>query len=139
MVHATPKDILKCDICGQIFKENNNFKLHVKSCMIYGKLMRKTDTAYLCLKCPTKISSRNGMIHHVRKHHMSEDELEKVKNGYSQTSNVKKCEICGQTFKDPNHLHAFEPHVKACIFYTKFMRKTSNAYQCLKCPTKLKV
>ena len=135
MVHATPKDILKCDICGQIFKENNNFKLHVKSCMIYGKLMRKTDTAYLCLKCPTKISSRNGMIHHVRKHHMSEDELEKVKNGSSQTSKI--CEICGQSLKEKPFL--LEPHVKACIFYTKFMRKTSNAYQCLQCPTKLKV
>ena len=137
MIHTTQKDSLKCEICSQILKDDNNFKLHVKSCKIYGKLMRKTDTAYLCLKCPTKISSRSGMIHHVRKHHMSEDELEKVKNGYFKNSTFKKCEICGQSLKEKPYL--FESHVKACTFYTKFMRKTVNAYQCLKCPKKLQV
>ena len=86
----------KCMICSEMIDCKGrstlgqiNFSRHVKSCRLYFRFFKKTQTDLQCLLCPFSNDRRNNseMYSHLRKKHPS-------KRSKNCTSNYHRNEYC---------------------------------------------
>merc|ERR1719219_1046110 len=105
--------------------------------------MKKNEVGFECRLCPSMAKYRNKMIAHLTEKHqeglnsmeaepnLSLDRIKENENQKSKSTSENKrpkieCEKCHELITD----YVFPKHIASCKLYYKFMKETSNGFEC---------
>ena len=119
---------IECEFCHELIP-GHRLAIHVNSCKIFFKHMKKSSNGFDCKACTFKAESTGKMTarlklyEHLKKTH-------KICMEYNE--NMRKCENCSQMVG----IQSYTQHLKPCKIYSHFMRKVLNGYECKLCTFK---
>ena len=150
-----------CEICHEMYR-NSMLPVHLKSCRIYFKFLKKTSKGYGCQLCKSETAKRGAMCHHIKVKHAIKIS-EKNKENFSKNTDVNEYEVNvdmpisdvnindkiknidqeknegkrpKKSCKICNEMYAefkLPQHLKLCKKYFKFIKLSSNGYCCKFC------
>ena len=118
----------ECEFCHEIIL-GQGLAIHVNSCKIFFKHMKKSSKGYECKACTFKAESTGKMTarfklyEHLKKTH---------KICVESNENMRKCDHCNEMIG----INSYNQHLKPCKLYSSFMRKVLNVYECKLCSFK---